>query len=94
MHLGKKHEFSTLRRSLGSVLSEASRQDVIDERQLTAWMHAHLCVVLVPVADAGTLDQLETAILTELDPPLNLAKVAKTPLRQELSRLRKKYASA
>jgi len=93
MHLGKKHEFSTLRRSLGSVLSEASRQNVIDERQLTAWMHAHLCVVLVPVADAGTLDQLETAILTELDPPLNLAKVAKTPLRQELSRLRQKYAS-
>lgn len=94
MHLGKKHEFSTLRRSLGSVLAEASRQDVIDEGQLTAWMHAHLRVVLVPVADADILDQLETAILTELDPPLNLAKVAKTPLRQELSRLRKKYTSA
>jgi hypothetical protein len=94
MHLGKKHEFSTLRRSLGSVLSEASRQDVIDERQLTTWMHAHLRVVLVPVTDAGTLDQLETAVLTELDPPFNLAKVGKTSLRQELSRLRKKYASA
>ena len=94
MHLGKKHEFSTLRRSLGAVLAEASRQDTIDEAQLTAWMHAHLRVVLVPVVDADTLDQLETAVLTELDPPLNLAKVAKTPLRQELSRLRKKYASA
>ena len=57
-------------------------------------MHAHLRVVLVPVTDAGTLDQLETAVLTELDPPFNLAKVGKTSLRQELSRLRKKYASA
>jgi hypothetical protein len=93
MHLGKKHEFSTLRRSLGSILAEASRQDAIDEAQLTAWMHAHLRVVLVPVVDADTLDELETAVLTELDPPFNLAKVAKTPLRQELSRLRKKYAS-
>ncbi|MEP9362191.1 DUF6884 domain-containing protein [Nocardioides sp. CN2-186] len=94
MHLGKKHEFSTLRRSLGSVLAEASRQDVIDEGQLTAWMHAHLRVVLVPVTDVDTLDQLETAVLTELDPPLNLAKVPKTPLRLELSRLRKKYTGA
>jgi len=94
MHLGKKHEFSTLRRSLGSVLAEASSQNAIDETQLTAWMYAHLRVVLVPVADADTLDELETAVLTELDPPFNLAKVAKTPVRQELSRLRKKYASA
>ena len=94
MHLGKKHEFSTLRRSLGSVLAEASSQNAIDEAQLTAWMHPHLRVVLVPVADADTLDEFETAVLTELDPPFNLGKVAKTPVRQELSRLGKKYTSA
>ena len=40
-----------------------------------------------------TLDRLESEILTELDPPLNLAKVSKTPLRQQLSVLRKKYGS-
>jgi hypothetical protein len=91
MHLGKRNEFSTLRRSLGSILAEAKNQRVIDEVQLTAWMHAHLRVIPIPVADADTLDALETVILTELDPPLNLAKVPKTPLRARLSELRKKY---
>ena len=57
-------------------------------------MHAHLRVVTVPVADADTLDALETAILTDLDPPLNLAKMAKTPPRRQLSALRKQYGSA
>jgi len=94
MHLGTKHEFSTLRRSLGSILAYASGHPAIDEVQLTRWMHAHLRVVTIPVADADTLDALESAILTELDPPLNLAKVAKTPLRRQLSALRKQYSGA
>ncbi|GAB3488264.1 DUF6884 domain-containing protein [Flexivirga lutea] len=92
MHLGKKHEFSTLRRSLGSILAEAQGQPTIDEGQLTRWMHAHLRVIPIPVVDVDTLDQLESEILKELDPPLNLAKVPKTPLRLRLSALRKKYA--
>jgi hypothetical protein len=56
-------------------------------------MHAHLRVVPIPVADADMLDELETALLTELDPPLNLAKVPKTPLRRQLSVLRKQYGT-
>lgn len=92
MHLGKKNEFSTLRRSLGSILAHAYGQPIIDEARLTLWMHAHLRVVLIPVANAHTLDDLETDILRELDPPLNLAKVPRTPLRQRLSALRKQYA--
>lgn len=92
MHLGKKHEFSTLRRSLGSILAEATGQVTIDEVQLTRWIHAHLRVISVPVADVGTLDRLESDVLAALDPPLNLAKVPKTPLRLQLSVLRKKYA--
>jgi hypothetical protein len=92
MHLGKKHEFSTLRRSLGSVLAEGHGQPTIDEEQLTRWMHAHLRVIPIPVADVDTLDRLESEILTHLDPPLNLAKVPKTTLRVRLSELRKKYA--
>ena len=56
-------------------------------------MHAHLRVIPIPIADVDTLDRLESEILTELDPPLNLAKVPKTPLRQQLSVLRKKYGS-
>lgn len=92
MHLGKRHDLSTLRRSLGSVLANANGRPAIDEVELTRWMHAHLSVVAIPVADADTLDALETEILTELDPPLNLAKVSKTPLRTQLSALRKRYA--
>lgn len=45
----------------------------------------------IPVSDADTLDALETVVLADLDPPLNLAKVAKTPLRRRLSALRKEY---
>jgi len=93
MHLGKRHDLSTLRRSLGSVLARANGWPAIDEVELTRWMHAHLSVVAIPVADADMLDALETEILTELDPPLNLAKVSKTPLRTQLSALRKRYAS-
>ena len=92
MHLGKKHEFSTLRRSLGSILAHASEKPTIDETRLTLWMFAHLRIVLIPVADADTLGDLENHILRELDPPLNLAKVAPNPLRQRLSALRKQYA--
>ncbi|GAA3633396.1 DUF6884 domain-containing protein [Microlunatus ginsengisoli] len=92
MHLGKRHEFSTLRRSLGSILASAHGSSAIDEAELTGWMHAHLRVVTIPIADADTLDALESEILAALDPPLNLAKVSKTPPRLRLSALRKQYA--
>lgn len=93
MHLGTRHKLSTLRRSPGSILANAYGQAVIDEEQLTRWRHAHLRVVPVPVADADTLDDLETEVLAELDPPLNLAKVQRTPLRARLSALRKQYGN-
>lgn len=91
MHLGKNHNFSTLRLSLGSTLANAHGQPAIDEAQLTRWMHAHLRLIAIPVVDADSLDALETHLLTALDPPLNLAKVSKNPLRQSLSALRKQY---
>jgi Family of unknown function (DUF6884)/GIY-YIG catalytic domain len=91
MHLGKNHQFSTFRLSLGSILACANGQTAIDEVQLTRWMHAHLRVLPIPVDDADSLGDLETGILAALDPPLNLAKVERTPLRQRLSVLRKQY---
>jgi hypothetical protein len=91
MHLGGRHEFSTFRRSLGSILASARLAPEIDELALTAWMHEHLRVVAVPVADADTLDDLETTVLTELDPPLNLMKMSKTPIRRRLSELRRPH---
>ena len=36
MHLGGRHEFSTFRLSLGSVLAEALGEDEINEEALTA----------------------------------------------------------
>lgn len=50
MHLGGRHEFSTFRRSLGSLLASALLAPAIDEAALTAWMYEHLRVVAVPVA--------------------------------------------
>jgi hypothetical protein len=91
MHLGGRHRFSTFRLSLGSVLAEARGWDEIDEDALTAWMHEHLRIVAVPVDDADTLGGLETAVLSALDPPLNLDKVVRNPLRTRLSALRKKH---
>ena len=91
MHLGGRHEFSTFRLSLGSVLAESRGDQEIDEPGLTAWMHEHLRLIAVPVDDADTLGDVETEVLLQLDPPLNLDKVARNPLRTQLSALRKKY---
>ena len=43
------------------------------------------------LADADTLGDVETDVLGELNPPLNLVKVKRDPLRLQLSALRKKY---
>ena len=91
MHLGGRHEFSTFRRSLGSVLASARHDDFIDEKALAAWMHRHLHVVAVPVENAAVMDALETEVLAALDPPLNLSKRPKTRLRLRLTELRREF---
>ena len=91
MHLGSRHEFSTFRLTLGSVLANAWGEDEIDEARLTEWMHDHLRVVAVPVADADTLDPTETQVLQSLDPPLNLHKMPASPIRAQLTDLRRKF---
>jgi hypothetical protein len=90
MHLGSRSEFSTFRRSLGSILAEVSGANEIDEEQLTAWMHDHLRLIAVPVDDADALDRIETEVLAQLDPPLNLAKMPKTAVRSHLTELRRR----
>ncbi|MCP3938240.1 MAG: hypothetical protein GY708_23070 [Actinomycetia bacterium] len=89
MHLGTRSDFSTFRRSLGSILAEVRGTSGIDEVHLSSWMHEHLRVVAVPVDDADGLDGLESDVLAELDPPLNLAKMPKNGTRQRLTELRK-----
>jgi hypothetical protein len=92
MHLGGRHEFSTFRLSLGSVLAAAEGLADIDEAALTSWMHEHLRVAAVPVADADGLDAFESEVLRRLDPPLNLSKMPPSPVRRRLTELRKTYS--
>jgi hypothetical protein len=89
MHLGTRSDFSTFRLSLGSILAEVRGTNGIDEVHLSSWMHEHLRVVAVPVEAADALDGLETSVLAELDPPINLAKMSKSKTRQRLTELRK-----
>lgn len=56
---------------------------------LTAWMHAHLSLICVPVADRAAVAVLERDLLRRLDPPLNLMGMAATPLRAALSQRRR-----
>lgn len=91
MHLGGRARMSTFRLTLGSILWPLWGGDA-DEAALTAWMDAHLRVVPVPVPDGEALAAIESAVLERLDPPLNLAKMRPTPLRNALSRLRREYA--
>ncbi len=93
MHLGKKHEFSTFRRTLGSVLCSAEGTTVIDEERLTSWMKRHLRVVAEPHPDADALGRLEETVLDVLDPPLNLKGMQKTAVRRQLTALRKRHTS-
>lgn len=94
MHLGSRHEFSTFRRSLGSILTESRGASEIDEEHLTTWMHDHLRVIAVRVHDADALDRLETGVLAQLDPPLNLAKMPRSPVRARLTQLRRLHSTA
>jgi len=88
MHLAGKHEFSTLRRTLGAILAAVQGRTRVDECELTKWMRAHLRVVLVPFDDRDELGRLEKRVLAALDPPLNLQGMASTPLRTRLRELR------
>ena len=90
MHLGAKHEFSTLRRSIGAILANLEGREGIDEIALSRWIDLHLRVRVVPYRDADTLGRVELDILAELDPPLNIKGMPDSELRQQLKALRRK----
>ncbi len=89
MHLGKRHEFSTFRRTLGAVQAQRMRTTTVDEQSLTDWMMAHLRVLAAPYEDADTLGRLESDVLRLLDPPLNLQGMPASPVRRRLTDLRR-----
>ncbi|SFL38148.1 DUF6884 domain-containing protein [Geodermatophilus ruber] len=86
MHLGGNRSFSTFRLTLAACLSAAAGR-VVTEAELSAWMHEHLRVAVLPL-EPDEVSAGETELLKVADPPLNLSGVARTPLRQTLSRLR------
>lgn len=88
MHLGANARFSTFRLTLASILQPGAAE-ALDEVRLTEWMTAHLSVVVCPIPDGDRVDDIETEVVARLDPPLNLAKRPRTPLRHALSQLRK-----
>lgn len=91
MHLAGRHEFSTFRRTLGSILANRDGRETIDETGLTGWMTQHLRVLALPYRDADSLGRLEDAVLKAIDPPLNLQGMSSTPVRLRLRELRRPH---
>lgn len=98
-HCGRDASRSTLRRSLGSLLADRlglqmrrvgkseRRQFGKGEAALSEWMAEHARVSWVVVEEAWTV---ESAVIAELHPPLNLEHNADHPFAAELARRRAK----
>jgi GIY-YIG catalytic domain-containing protein len=89
MHLGGAAEFSTFRRTLAAILRSVLDLDGEDDPRLSAWINARLSVIALAVPDADHLGDIETAVLSILDPPLNLRGRPPTPIRMRLAELRR-----
>ena len=89
IHLGSRANLSPFRTTLASILRMPLWAGVLDEDALTAWMDDHLRVAPLPVDDANSLRHMETAVLSRLDPPLNLSKMPESPIRSTLRRIRR-----
>ncbi|RBY91057.1 DUF6884 domain-containing protein [Blastococcus sp. TF02A-30] len=84
-HLRGNVRGSTLRMSLAAILGAAGAP--VTEADLTAWMHAHLRVAVLPVP-SELVGRLEDDLVGRADPPLNLAGAPQSEPRSALSRLR------
>jgi hypothetical protein len=86
MHLGGSRQFSTFRLTLAAALSPLEGS-VLGEPAVTAWMHQHLRVAVLPLPPEA-VSVGEEELLRLADPPLNLRDVPATELRRTLSRRR------
>ena len=93
MHLGGAAEFSTFRRTLAAIIRPVLAMVSEDDPKLTAWMHARLRVITVPVPSADDLGQTETAVVDILDQPLNRQGRPPSPVRAALTSLRHQRTS-
>ena len=89
-HFSGSTRGSTFRWTIGSVLTAALGR-LVTEAEISQWMSDHLRVVPWPCDCAGSLLSVERSLLSMIDPPLNLSEVPFTPLRKELTRLRRLF---
>ena len=89
MHIDGNAEFSTFRRTLNVVLREPLRLTRIDDPALGRWVAEHLRVAWWPSVDRDALGEVEKRVLRQLDPPLNLSGMPRTPVRSRISQLRR-----
>lgn len=99
-HLRGRISASTWRFSLAAVLADQLSLELVDgeltapsQVRLTEWMSQHLRLNVHPTPDRDGLGDLEHAVLTRLDPPLNLDGMSSTSVRASLSQLRAKIKS-
>lgn len=99
-HLGSDIYGSTFRLTLSSALRARLELEPIGgghmgrdgEGRLTAWMGAHLAVAVIAYPYRVGLDAFETVVLDRLDPPLNIAKRPRSPIRRQLTVLRRAFS--
>lgn len=95
-HLNGRIRGSTFRLTLAACLIGpltltrigAKRLDGPSEARLSTWMRDHLQVAVMPFPERDQLGDIEHHVLAELDPPLNLEGMPRTPARLLLSRRR------
>lgn len=100
-HLGGNIRSSTFRFTLAAALAPSLALATSDHRRLardaetrlSEWTKGHLWVATVAV-EARVLDGVETAVLDELNPPLNLDKMASSPLRTTLKAQRRRLGAS
>lgn len=99
-HLGGDIYGSTFRLTLASALrgrlglepTVGGHMHREGERRLTDWMRDHLSVAVIAYTDRAGLDAFESAVLDQLDPPLNIAKRPPSPVRAQLTILRRSFS--
>jgi hypothetical protein len=100
-HLRGTIDSSTFRRTLAAALRERLRLEfaapgrlvIESELALSGWIREHLEVAVHPFDDRDALASLERAVLSALDPPLNLDGMPPSALRSQLTRLRTELVS-
>lgn len=101
-HLRGNVGSSTFRKTISAILFEplnlrlekSDRLARNSNKRVSAWIKAHLRVVIVPYADRDSLLDVEKHVLASLDPPFNLKGVPKNDLRRRLKHLRKRLVES